>query len=85
MNINGIQKYISAINRGWDKIISSRPVSMLRPVLGMPLFYFGVFLLVLHFFLHWQSNTVLIVAMVCELLGVAGHYREIQKIIFFAD
>ncbi len=47
-------------------------------ILGLPLVYLGILLLLLHFFLHLSSNILLILALVLEIIGVVGHYWKVK-------
>lgn len=48
------------------------------PLLGRPLLYFGVILMLIHFVFQLHANWLLIVAFVLELIGVTVKYYQIK-------
>jgi len=48
------------------------------PIIGLPLLYLGVLLMVVHFVFHLSSNIILFTAVVLEILGVTAHYYKIK-------
>lgn len=51
---------------------------LMCPLLGRPLLYFGVILMLIHFVFQLHSNWLLIVAFVLELIGVTVKYYQIK-------
>ena len=48
------------------------------PIIGLPLLYFGVLLMVIHFVFHLSSNLLLTLALTLEIVGVVAHYYKIK-------
>ncbi len=61
------------------KTILSRISKPATAVVGLPLLYIGVILLILHFLLHSTSNTLMIVALILEIVGATAHYWKIKR------
>ncbi len=51
---------------------------LVRWVVGLPLVYLGVALLVLHLLLPQATNSLLIIALSCEIIGVIAHYHAVK-------
>lgn len=47
-------------------------------VVGLPLMCIGVLLLALHYLLHSTSNSLLVVALLLEIIGISAHYWKIK-------
>lgn len=61
------------------KTILSRISKPTTAVVGLPLLYIGVILLILHFLLHSTSNMLMIVALILEIVGATAHYWKIKR------
>ncbi len=61
------------------KSLLSRIRKPATAVVGLPLMYIGVLLLILHYLLHSTSNILMIVALILEIVGATAHYWKIKK------
>ena len=60
------------------KTLLSRIRKPATAVVGLPLMYIGVFLLILHYLLHSTSNVMMVIALILEIVGATAHYWKIK-------
>ncbi len=60
------------------KTLLSRIRKPATAVVGLPLMYIGVFLLVVHYLLHSTSNVMMVIALILEIVGATAHYWKIK-------
>ena len=51
---------------------------MAAPIVGLPLLYVGAAMLVVLFFTHHTTNTLMIIAVLLEIIGAMAHYMKIK-------
>lgn len=51
---------------------------LMCPLLGRPLLYLGVIIMVIHFVFKLHANWLLVTAFVLELIGVAINYYQVK-------
>lgn len=60
------------------KTLLSRIRKPATAVVGLPLMYIGVLLLILHYLLHSTSNVMMVIALILEIVGATAHYWKIK-------
>ena len=60
------------------KTLLSRIRKPATAVIGLPLMYIGVLLLILHYLLHSTSNVMMVIALTLEIVGATAHYWKIK-------
>jgi hypothetical protein len=58
--------------------VLSRICSMAAPIVGLPLLYVGAVMLIVLFFTHHTTNTLMIIAVLLEIIGATAHYMKIK-------
>lgn len=51
---------------------------MAAPIVGLPLLYVGAAMLIVLFFTHHTTNTLMIIAVLLEIIGATAHYMKIK-------